>query len=155
MKKTRNELTRIATIIALRNGIVKASQLLIKAKNQDESSLLVAFIEQSAHHIEKLKSANNAGVYTLKIGSLVKDRKVVRELSEKAGISTVQELIALPQNDFYQTTFRSNPERKDLSTQEKKEGIFKSIYEVLSAMQPGVISKGNNTTKGVKRNEKN
>lgn len=154
MKKTRNELTRMATIIALRNGIVKASQLLVKAKSQDESRMLVTFIEQSAHHIEKLKNQTGAGSFSVKLGSLVNNRKVVRAMSEKAGISTIQELIASPQSIFFSILIRQGPDRKDPLIQEKKEGIIKSLHEVFSAMQPGVISKGNNTAKGVKRNDK-
>lgn len=154
MKKSRSELTRMATIIALRNGIVKASQLLVKAKTQDETRMLVTFIEQSAYQIERLKNQTDGESFSVKLGFLVNNRKVVRAMSERAGISTVQELIASPQSVFFSIMIRPGPDRKDPLIQEKKEGIIKSLHEVFSAMQPGVISKGNNTAKGVKRNDK-
>jgi hypothetical protein len=150
------KLRREATVIALRNGILKAATLLAKAKDQDESHLLAVFIDRAAHHIEKLKSEESSKASTIKIGSLIKNRKLVRTMKEKAGIVTVQDLMASPLSNFYSALAKDTDDGKFLDT-ERRRAIAKSLYEALSAMHSGAIGKNirsNPVNKGTKKHER-
>lgn len=149
MKKSKDELTRAASIVALRHGIVKASLLLGNAKNPAESHLLVTFIGQAAHYMEKLKSSD-AGSVDIKIGSLIKHRKIVSTMKERARVSTIRDLMASPLHDFYSALFSKSFRDVDSPTQQKKEGVAKSLYKVLSAMHPNVIVKSHHKTPSAK-----
>lgn len=137
MRRTKDELMIAATVIGLRKGIVKASLLLGKSQDQEESHMLVTFINQAAQYIEKLKGPYAHKFVDIRLGSLVKDKRVVKMMKEKAGIETVPDLIASPLNDF-QFSLKGRdvpPERK------RKERISKTLYEVLTVMHSGAIGR--------------
>lgn len=124
------ELERRATSVALRNGIVKASLLLVRTKVESESRLLATFIEYAAHYIEKLNNEEKAdNVSDIKIGSIIRNRKFAHSLENGTGINTVGDLMRLPIPSGW--------------IAEQKGETMRSLCEVLLAMQPRVIIRQN------------